>query len=64
MYFGKQTCPWKHSSTCSFYYHFQNIDLLDPGESNTKFREVSHMIERHAVAILSGHEENNGIWVS
>jgi len=53
-YLGKEKCDWEHSESCSFYFHFQNTDLLDAAAARAKFREVGHTIERHVREILIG----------
>jgi len=53
-YLGHKKCNWKRSSTCSFYFHFQNVNLLNSYVAKKRFRSISHIIERHATHILSG----------
>lgn len=54
VYVGKEICPWKRSTSCSYYFHFQNVNLLDSWVAKAKFRRVSHIIEQHVRDVLSG----------
>jgi CubicO group peptidase (beta-lactamase class C family) len=53
-YLGKKVCHWEHSKSCSFYFHFQNTDLLDAAAAEIRFKDLSHIIERHARRVLIG----------
>jgi len=57
VYLGQKKCPWKRSDSCSFYFHFQNVNLLNSYVAKKRFRELSHVIERHTHSILSGGRE-------
>jgi len=51
---GVKTCSWARSSSCSFYFHFQNVGFLDSEAAKELFRPVSHLIEDYMMQILSG----------
>jgi len=54
---GAKKCPWAHSDSCSFYYHWQNIDHMSLHTAQYRFHSFSREIGMKVHELLSdGHE--------
>jgi len=59
-YIGNKKCPWKNSDSCSFYYHWQNIDRMSLHTAQWRFHSFARNIEMTVHDILSEGQEIPG----
>jgi len=52
--YNQRSCSWKYSSTCSFYFHLQNVVDDASWENNKRCKYVAGTAEDAALAILKG----------